>query len=289
MDGVINIYKPAGITSFDAVRKIMNVCNTRKVGHTGTLDPLASGVLPICIGRATKIVDYIMSETKVYKVELKLGIETDTYDREGKVLYEKNLNVSKEDIISTLKSFIGKLQQEPPMYSALKVNGKKLYELARKGIVVERKKREITIYDLQIDKISLPFVHFTVKCSKGTYIRSLCHDVGEALEVGGTMWNLERTETGIFKNEKSIFLNDINKNNVKDYIIPIEDALENYHKVYFSSKYDKLLLNGVKLKNEFLLEDIEYNKIYRVYLECNKFIGLGIRDDNVFKIIKLLV
>ena len=289
MDGILNIYKPVGITSFDVVRTIMKICGTKRVGHTGTLDPLASGVLPICIGRATKIVDYIMSESKVYEAELKLGIKTDTYDREGTITHEAEVKLSHSDILHAFDSFVGELDQEPPMYSALKVNGKRLYELAKKGIVIEREKRKITIYSLDVLEISLPLVTFKVTCSKGTYIRSLCYDIGENLGVGGAMWNLERIQTGNFNLKDSVSLDSINKENVSQFIIPIEEGLSKYDKISFSSKYEKLLLNGVKINNEYLIKNIEFNKLYRVYLDEKIFVGLGIRDDVGFKIAKLLV
>lgn len=289
MDGILNIYKPSGISSFDAVKKVMKICGTKKVGHTGTLDPLASGVLPICIGKATKIVDYIMSETKVYKAQLRLGVITDTYDREGEITHETDVKLSEEDIIDTITSFVGESEQEPPMYSALKVNGKRLYELARQGINVEREKRKITIYSIEILNISLPLVDFIVTCSKGTYIRSLCYDIGEKLGVGGAMWDLERIQTGSFKIEDSVKLDDFDKDNVSEFIIPIEEGLSKYDKVIFSSKHEKLLLNGVKINNEYLIRNIEFNKLYRVYLDGKTFVGLGIRDDVGFKITKLLI
>jgi tRNA pseudouridine55 synthase len=289
MDGILNIYKPSGMTSFDVVRAVMKICGTKKVGHTGTLDPLASGVLPVCIGRATKIVDYIMSDIKVYEAELMLGVKTDTYDREGIITEEKEVKLSEEDVLSVFNSFVGETEQEPPMYSALKVNGKRLYELARKGIVIERDKRKITIFEMKVLDLSIPLVKFRVTCSKGTYIRSLCYDIGEKLGVGGAMWNLERIQTGNFKLEDSVSLEVINKDNVKQFIFPIEEGLNRYDKVSFSSKYEKLLLNGVKVNNEYLIKNIEFNKLYRVYLDEKHFIGLGIRDDLGFKITKLLV
>lgn len=289
MNGVINIYKPVGITSFDAVKKVMNLCGTKKVGHTGTLDPLASGVLPICIGRGTKLVDFIMSGTKVYRAELRLGVQTDTYDREGKVIEERKVDLTEDEVRRAFKLFIGEIEQEPPMYSAIKVNGKKLYELAREGIVIERTKRKVTIFNIDIINIDLPLITFDVKCSKGTYIRSLCHDIGMVLGTGGTMWNLERSETGIFTLENSVHLDDLTRSNISEYVISLEDALSSYDKLSFSSKYEKLLLNGVKINNLFLLQNIELEKLYRVYLDETKFIGIGIRDDAGFKITKLLI
>jgi tRNA pseudouridine55 synthase len=289
MDGVININKPVGITSFDVVRSIMKICGTKKVGHTGTLDPLASGVLPVCIGRATKIVDYIMEETKIYDAELMLGIKTDTYDREGQIISKREVELSEEIICETIKSFLGEIDQEPPMFSALKVNGKRLYELARQGITVDREKRKVNIYSLEIMDISMPTITFRVTCSKGTYIRSLCNDIGEKLGVGGTMWSLKRIQTGVFNINNAVDLSSLNKDNVNEHIISIENALEKYEKLSFNSKFERLLLNGVKINNEYLLKGIDMDKMYRVYLDEINFIGLGIRDDIGFKIIKLLV
>ena len=173
MNGILNVFKPTGMTSFDVVRIIKKISNVKKVGHAGTLDPEASGVLPVCIGKATKAIDYIMGDFKIYEAELKLGVITDTYDREGKILRESEVNASDEEIIQVINSFIGEIKQVPPMYSALKVNGKKLYELARAGIEIEREARPIIIYDIDITDIKIPYVKFRVKCSKGTYIRSL--------------------------------------------------------------------------------------------------------------------
>ncbi len=288
MNGVINVYKPSGITSFDVVRTIKRLSRTKKVGHTGTLDPMATGVLPICIGNATKIVDYIMQNHKVYKATLKLGVTTDTYDREGKILSESELsNVTNKHIEEVIRDFIGDIEQMPPMYSALKVNGKRLYELARQGIEVERQKRKITIYDINIENIDIPYVKFTVKCSKGTYIRSLCYDIGDILKVGGAMWDLERVETGTFSIENSIALEDLNEENIESFIIPMHEALA-YKPIVFSNKFEKLLLNGVTIQNPFVIKDIEENILYKVYIE-ERFIGIGKKTEKGFKVEKLLI
>lgn len=288
MNGVINVYKPSGITSFDVVRTIKRLYKTKKVGHTGTLDPMASGVLPVCINNATKIVDYIMQNHKVYKATLKLGVTTDTYDREGKILSESELNnITDKDIEEVIKGFVGDIEQMPPMYSALKVNGKRLYELARKGIEIERQKRKITIYDISIENIDIPYVEFTVKCSKGTYIRSLCYDIGDVLKVGGAMWDLERVETGTFSIENSIALEDLNEENIENFIIPMDEALT-YKSMVFSNKFEKLLLNGVTIQNPFVIKDIEENILYKVYIE-DRFIGIGKKTEKGFKVEKLLI
>ncbi|QAT40206.1 tRNA pseudouridine(55) synthase TruB [Clostridium sp. JN-9] len=287
MNGVINVYKPVGCTSFDVVAALKKICNTGKVGHTGTLDPLASGVLPVCIGKATKIVDYIMEDIKIYKTQLKLGITTDTYDLEGKVTSSKDVDVNDEEILKVIKKYLGQTSQIPPMYSAIKVNGKKLYDLARAGIEIERKGRLITIYDIYDISISLPYVNFVVKCSKGTYIRSLCYDIGRDLNCGAVMTKLERIRSGIFSIENSINIQSLNAENVGDYLISIENALEKYKKINLDKRFKKLLINGVKMNDPALIDNVDENVIYRVYSD-NDFIGLGLRTSKEFKIIKLL-
>lgn len=289
MDGILNINKPLGMTSFDVVRKVKSITKTKKVGHTGTLDPEASGVLPICIGRATKLVDFIMSDYKIYKAELMLGITTDTYDREGKVIKNSPVNLEAEEVLKAIKSFEGNIAQIPPMYSALKVNGQRLYSLARQGIEIERKPRSINIYNINIIEIELPKVVFEVKCSKGTYIRSLCYDIGEKLQCGGTMWNLERTETGSFNIQNSVNLEELNAENINEYLIPMDKVLEVYPAVYIDEKYEKLLLNGVTLKDPMLIENIKKDILYRVYMGKEEFIGIGMKQDIGFKMTKLLI
>lgn len=291
MDGVINIFKNTGMTSFDVVRKIKKAAGTGKVGHTGTLDPEACGVLPVCIGKGTKIIDYIMNSDKIYEVEFKLGIKTTTYDLEGDVIQEKDSsNIKNEEILKSIYSFEREYSQIPPMYSAIKQNGVRLYELARKGIEVERKGRLVSIYKIEDVKINNPYISMKVICSKGTYIRSLCYDIGEDLQVGATMTKLKRSKTSKFTEEKSINIEDINSENIKDYIISIEDALDSYEKLVTSNKFSKLLINGVKVFDKRLTkEKVEIGKLYRVYDENNNFIGLGKSDHQGFKIEKLLI
>lgn len=291
MNGVLNIFKPKGMSSFDAVRVVKKVAGTGKVGHTGTLDPEATGVLPICIGRATKIIDYIMDSEKVYEVTLKLGIRTTTYDLEGEVLEERDpSHLTEEEILNSINSFKGEYSQIPPMYSALKQNGVRLYELARKGIEVERKGRLINIHNLEDIKINNPYISMKVTCSKGTYIRSLCYDIGEKLGVFATMMQLNRVKTSIFSQEKSININELTKENINDYILSMEEALEKYDKIVVNKKYVKLLVNGVRVADgRFTKDKVINNKLYRVYDDENNFIGLGERNDAGFKIEKLLI
>ena len=291
MNGVLNIFKPKGMSSFDAVRVVKKVAGTGKVGHTGTLDPEATGVLPICIGRATKIIDYIMDSEKVYEVTLKLGIRTTTYDLEGEVLEERDpSHLTEEEILNAINSFKGEYSQIPPMYSALKQNGVRLYELARKGIEVERKGRLINIHNLEDIKINNPYISMKVACSKGTYIRSLCYDIGEKLGVFATMTQLNRAKTSVFSQEKSININELTKENINDYILSMEEALEKYDKIIVNKKYAKLLVNGVRVADgRFTKDKVINNKLYRVYDDENNFIGLGERNDAGFKIEKLLI
>ncbi|MBA5850455.1 tRNA pseudouridine(55) synthase TruB [Clostridium sp. cel8] len=290
MNGILNINKPKGMTSFDVVKKVKSICNMKRVGHTGTLDPGASGVLPICIGRATKLVDYIMEGSKTYVATLKLGVVTDTYDKYGKIVFESNLDVNEKEIIDSIMSFKGNISQIPPMYSALKVNGKRLYELARKGIKVERKTRNITIYSIDILKVDLPYVKFEVKCSKGTYIRSLCHDIGQKLGCGGTMWELLRTHSGGFDISDSISVLDLNEVNVFQHLIPMDMALEGYPCVHIEDNFKKHVLNGLPIKSNKFLNKIEEDVLYRVYIDKNKFIGIGMNKKGTgFKMKKLLI
>ena len=291
MNGVLNIFKPKGMSSFDVVRVVKKVAKTGKVGHTGTLDPEATGVLPICIGRATKIIDYIMDSEKVYEVTLKLGIRTTTYDLEGEVLEERDpSHLTEEEILNSINSFKGEYSQIPPMYSALKQNGVRLYELARKGIEVERKGRLINIHNLEDIKINNPYISMKVTCSKGTYIRSLCYDIGEKLGVFATMTQLNRAKTSVFSQEKSININELTKENINDYILSMEEALEKYDKIVVNKKYVKLLVNGVRVADgRFTKDKVINNKLYRVYDDENNFIGLGERNDAGFKIEKLLI
>ena len=291
MNGVLNIFKPKGMSSFDAVRVVKKVAGTGKVGHTGTLDPEATGVLPICIGKATKIIDYIMDSEKVYEVTLKLGIRTTTYDLEGEVLEERDpAHLTEEEILNAINSFKGEYSQIPPMYSALKQNGVRLYELARKGIEVERKGRLVNIYNLEDIKINNPYISMKVTCSKGTYIRSLCYDIGEKLGVFATMTQLNRAKTSVFSQEKSININELTKENINDYILSMEEALEKYDKIIVNKKYVKLLVNGVRVADgRFTKDKVINNKLYRVYDDENNFIGLGERNDAGFKIEKLLI
>ena len=293
MNGVINICKNTGQTSFDVVARVRKIAKIKKVGHTGTLDPEASGVLPICIGRATKIIDYIMENKKVYRVTMKLGVVTDTYDLEGKVIREADpSNISEEEALNVVNTFKGDIMQIPPMFSALKKNGVRLYELARKGIEIEREARPITIHSLENIKIELPNITMDVCCSKGTYIRSLCYDIGEKLSVGAVMTSLVRIQNGPFTIDEAVNIEDLTEELLNEHIISIDEALESFEGfVIKNEKFSKLLANGVsvmdnKLYNGIVLKD---NKLYRVYDYKGILIGLGKKGSKGFKIEKLLL
>ena len=281
MDGIILINKPKGCTSHDVVNKIKHVFN-EKVGHTGTIDPNATGLLPILIGKGTKLSYYLINHDKEYEVVLKLGEKTDTADSEGQVIEKREVKdtmLDENNVIDSLKHFIGKQEQVPPMYSAIKIKGKKLYEYARKNIKVEVEPRQIEIYSIELSDINKTeqTISFKVKCSKGTYIRSLCEDIAEKLGTVGYMKELNRTQVGIFNITDSISLDELedNKNNndfLQKHLITIEKLFIKLYKeneIQLNDKKLQLFLNGVK----FSLNNPE--GLYRIYDENNKFIGIG--------------
>lgn len=290
MDGVLNIFKNKKMTSFDVVRKVKKIAHEKKVGHTGTLDPEATGVLPVCLGKATKIIDYIMNDDKSYYVSFKLGVVTTTYDMEGEIIEEHSIqDITEQQIIKAIDNFRGEYLQVPPMYSALKKDGVRLYELARKGIEVEREGRKVNIIDIKNITIELPIVSMEVTCSKGTYIRSLCYDIGKYLNVGATVTELKRTRTSNFLEGDSINIEDLDENNINQYIIPIKEALSNYPSMTVNKKFQKLLTNGVKVCDKTINNNsIKLDTLYVVLTEEEELIGLGKRDKNGFKIEKLL-
>ncbi len=281
MKGILNILKPPNMTSHDIVSVVRKKINLKKVGHTGTLDPMAVGVLPVCIGKATKIIEYLQNDTKVYRAELTLGKATDTQDRWGNIISESTVNVTESDIIEVFNKFKGEQLQIPPMYSALKHKGKKLYELAREGKEIEREARKMTIFYLNILKIVDNRVLFDVKCSKGTYVRTLCHDIGQVLGPGAHMSFLERLESGVFKLENTISIEELNEADLdkieNKYFYNIDYPLMFMPRVDVRPYALKFILNGVSLReNGFELRNqIQDGEIVRLYVE-DKFIALGI-------------
>ena len=283
MDGIIVINKPKGITSHDVVYKVKKIFN-EKVGHTGTLDPNATGVLPLLIGQGTKLSKYLIEHDKIYKVQLTLGKKTDSADVEGNVIEERDVDeksLNTQNIKNVLNSFIGKSKQIPPMYSAIKVKGKKLYEYARKGQTVDIEPREIEIFEINLINIENLSIDFTVHCSKGTYIRSLCEDIAKKLGTIGYMEELERLKVGNFCINDSITIEelDVNKANSEffnKHFITFEKHFENINKIILNDKKLSLFLNGVNLLVHLA------DGIYKVYNNCN-FIGIGTVKNNLLK------
>lgn len=285
-NGILNVYKPKGFTSRDAVNIVRKIYNTKKVGHAGTLDPNATGVLPIAIGNATKIVDYIQTMGKSYIGEMTLGIETDTLDIWGKSIDSKVINFNKNIFFDVIQNYDNKkIMQTPPMFSALKKDGKRLYELARNGIEIEREKREVDIYSLLILNFYDNKIRFEVSCSKGTYIRSLFNDIGFDTNNYSYMSSLCRNKYGIFKIENSISierLKRLDNRQLKESLLKIEDVLK-YDKINFEKKYFKHISNG--LRKSFYIDKCGTFKIY-----CdNVFIGIGeLVPEQDRKILKML-
>lgn len=248
INGMINIYKEAGFTSHDVVAKLRGILKQKKIGHTGTLDPEAVGVLPVCLGNATKLCELLTDKSKEYEACLRLGIRTDTQDLTGTVLEERLVTVTEEKVRESMLSFVGDYAQLPPMYSALKVGGQRLYELARQGKEVERTPRAVTIYALRIQEIELPRIRFTVSCSRGTYIRTLCHDIGEKLGCGGAMESLKRTKVGSFQIADALTLTQVealrDAGGLKERILSVEDVFAACPKAYVKEQTEKLLKNG---------------------------------------------
>ena len=282
MDGIINVYKEPGFTSHDVVAKLRGILHMKKIGHTGTLDPDAQGVLPVCLGKATKLCGMITDWGKTYEAVMLLGKTTDTQDITGSVLSESELgeDITAEKVTEVINSFVGEYMQVPPMYSALKVNGKKLYELARSGIEVERKARKVYIHSIEIKDISLPRVTMTVNCSKGTYIRTLCHDIGETLGAGGCMEELLRIKSGQFEINDSIKIDDVKKyvddGRISDIMKPVDGVFEKYQKCIVKKEYNVLVYNGNKFSPHNVLNrtDAKDGEEVRVYDEDNFFIGI---------------
>lgn len=281
INGIINVYKEAGFTSFDVVAKLRGIAGQRKIGHTGTLDPDATGVLPVVLGNATKLVDMMTEKTKEYVAEFVLGKTTDTQDISGTVISESKVDCSKEDVIAVINSFVGDIEQIPPMYSAIKVDGKRLYELAREGKEVERKARKITIYNIEILETDIPIIKIRVSCSKGTYIRTLCNDIGAKLGCGATMTSLVRTASGQFGIEGAYKLDELQKmrdeGRLTEAVIPVDSVFSEYAAVRLTGESLRLALNGNILSEKELqksiIEDGDRNCL-RLYDENGNFFAL---------------
>ena len=282
MEGIIVVNKPKGITSFDVIRKLKKILKTKKIGHTGTLDPLATGVMLVCVGKATKLASDLEAKDKIYIADFDIGYATDTYDIEGKKIAENIIEVSKENLEQSIKKFIGNIKQVPPMYSAIKIDGNKLYHLARKGIEVERPKRDVTIEYINLLDFKDNKVKIETKVSKGCYIRSLIYDIGQDLGTYATMTALQRKQVGDYSLENSYSLEQIEEmvlNNNFNFLKTIEEIFS-YDKYSLQTEKELTLYkngNTVKIK-----ENLE-NKKYRIYFQ-GEFIGLAnIENNNLLK------
>ena len=292
MNGIINVYKEKGYTSHDVVAKLRGILKMKKIGHTGTLDPDAEGVLPVCLGKGTKLCDMLTDKNKTYRTVLVLGKKTYTQDISGEVIEEKEVpgDLQESQVREAVLSFVGDYDQIPPMYSALKVNGKKLYELARQGITVERKARRVKIFNIEIHDINLPRVEMTVECSKGTYIRTLCNDIGEKLNTGACMESLLRTRTGIFDIENAYRLHEIEAmakaGNVSDIIKPVDSVFGDLKKCVVKSEFNVLIYNGNFFEKQHLADmtgsplEFHNNERVRVYDGKDNFIGIYIYEQS---------
>lgn len=288
-NGLISVYKEPDYTSFDVVAVLRGILKQKKIGHTGTLDPKAEGVLLVCLGNATKLVDMLEDRTKEYTCKMLLGVTTDTEDTTGQVLTSMELengSISEEAVREAIFSFEGGYEQIPPMYSALKVNGKKLYELAREGKEIERKPRHVELSDIRIHSIELPYVTFSVSCSKGTYIRSLCRDIGEKLGVGGCMEHLLRTRVSTFGLDTALRLDEIRaiveSGHIDSKILPVEKVFEELPVAVVKVDAKKKIDNGNALSKDDFTEDIDVSKYkrYRIHNAENVFVAVYAYDDD---------
>lgn len=277
--GILNVYKEKGYTSHDVVAKLRGITKQRKIGHTGTLDPDAEGVLPVCLGNATKICSLLTDKSKTYRAVMLLGMSTDTQDISGTCLQRRPTDhLTEEETEKAVLAFRGEYDQVPPMYSALKINGKKLYELAREGKTVERPPRKVVIHDIKILKMELPRVVMDVSCSKGTYIRTLCSDIGERLGTGGCMEELTRTAVGGLRLEDSHTLEEIQRaaeaDKLPQFLLPVDHFFEKYRKITADSRAETLLYNGNSFSIACLREEPEDREMVRVYDRKGNFIAL---------------
>ncbi|KMT23061.1 tRNA pseudouridine(55) synthase TruB [Clostridium cylindrosporum] len=290
MNGILNILKPPGMTSHDVVSFVRRNLRTKKVGHTGTLDPGAAGVLPICIGKGTKIVEYLTEQGKEYICEVTFGNESDTCDKYGTFIYEEDKDyshITKEMVNEKLELFKGRITQTPPIYSAIKINGQRAYDLARQGIEFEVPKREVTIYNIELLSFNLPKAQIKINCSKGTYVRSICRDLGNSLNCPAYMSFLLRTKTGPFDIDGSVILDDINLENIDNILYPINYGIS-MKELFIDDKFSDKVLNGNPIKLDGLSGYKDGEKV-KAFIKPSTFIGVGHIKSNIFKIDKLMV
>lgn len=281
INGFVNLYKPPGITSMDALRQIKRITGQRKkVGHCGTMDPLARGVLPVCFGQATRLMDYVVSGKKIYRVEITLGVETTTYDAEGEIVQTRDATkITRNMIEEGIQPWIGVVQQTPPMYSAIKVDGKRLYQLARRGLKIERKARPVEIHSITIIEFDTPKLILDIECGKGTYIRSLAHDLGQALGCGGYVADLVRLFCGGFTEKEATTLEQLkeaiaNQGGWQQYLFPVDRVLRTLKPVFLSKNAQENLLHGQAVKPVHPQHDADSFEERRAYNPDGVFLGL---------------
>ena len=297
MNGIILIDKPQGWTSHDVVAKLRGILHERRIGHSGTLDPLATGLLVVFVGRATRAVEFAEADSKEYIAGLRLGLSTDTQDISGNVISECSDLPDEEAVYRAVNGFVGDIEQIPPMYSAVKIGGKKLYELAREGKTVERKSRKVTIYQIHIKEIQLPRVRMEVTCSKGTYIRTLCHDIGNLLGTGGCMEELTRTKVGRFELKDSLKLEELRdlaqNGRLEDALIPLDQMFSELQSVVPAEKYIPKAYNGNDFFRNQLSETGKFcsGEKVRVYDAKGHFIGIYryMEDKKMFHLVKMFL
>lgn len=288
MNGILNVLKPPGMTSHDVVSYVRRSLGIKKVGHTGTLDPGAAGILPICIGKATKIVDFIMNDRKNYICELTLGNKTDTYDKYGKFIYTENKeipSISEQEFLHVLNNFTGEIKQKPPVYSAIKIKGQRSYDLARQGIEIDIPERTVTIHRISLIDFNPPHIMLNIECSKGTYIRSICNDIGEIIGCHAYMSFLIRCATGRFNLSNCCILEDISLENIDNILFGTDYALD-MKEIYIDSNLRNKVLNGNSVK---VYNNPSHDGYVKIYIKPHEFIGIGKIDNDTLFIEKLLV
>ncbi|GMK48093.1 tRNA pseudouridine(55) synthase TruB [Paenibacillus glycanilyticus] len=288
MDGIIAVWKPAGWTSHDVVAKVRRIVRMKRIGHAGTLDPMVTGVLPLCLGRSTRVVEYLQERPKAYEAVIQLGTATDTEDLTGTVLEEQTgIKVTREQVLQVLQSFVGEIDQVPPMFSAVKVDGKRLYELAREGKTVERKSRKVTIHQIDLLDAVLdadkPRFTFSVICSKGTYIRTLCVDIGRALGVPAAMAELTRTMSGGITREQCVTIEELEElqaaGKLEEKLLPADIAIDHLQRVQANAAVTEMALRGQKIPYNRMAASFDSSSLVRLYGENDAFIGIFEADD----------
>ena len=292
MDLIINLNKPSGITSHQAVTGVKRLLGVKKAGHTGTLDPAATGVLLICLNEATKVSRFLLNMDKRYRARVKLGERTDTYDAQGTVIEQNDASaLTEKDVVMAVKMFEGSITQKPPMYSAVKVQGRKLYELARKGVEIERRERCVNIYELRVSGFDLPYFDLEVSCSKGTYIRTLCDDIGSVLGTGAVLYSLERSAIGPFEIKNSASPEDLGRGDFFEYkkksFCSIDEALSDFREVVLDEADYRGAMRGVQIETN-KIKDLPVGSVVKLKGPLGDLFGIGLVDSDLIRIERIL-